>query len=69
MRGKSQTKDRFVGVRFDRQQVHRLVLLSALAGAPGNLSAGLRWAVDNVPTANSGQQLSESRPERAMAAT
>ena len=58
------TKDRFVGVRFERQQVRKLVMLSTLAGEPGNLSAGLRWAVEHAP---SGQQLTgNEQPEREV---
>ena len=62
---KSRTKDRFVGVRFERAQVRKLITLSALAGQPGNLSAALRWAVDNAPV---GGQGTGQQPERAPVA-
>lgn len=41
-------KTRFVGVRLEPQQQHKLILLSVQAGEPGNMSAGLRWLVDRA---------------------
>jgi hypothetical protein len=41
-------KSRFVGVRLDPEQQRKLLLLSVKAGEPGNMSAGLRWALDQV---------------------
>lgn len=42
------TKSRFVGVRLEPAQQHKLILLSRQAGEPGNMSAGLRWALEQV---------------------
>ena len=41
-------KVKFIGVRVDREQQLKLILLSVQAGEPGNMSAGLRWALDQV---------------------
>jgi len=42
------TKSRFVAARFEPEQQRKLLLLSLQAGEPGNMSAGLRWAVDQI---------------------
>jgi len=42
------TKSRFIGVRFEPDQQRKLILLSVKAGDPGNMSAGLRYAVDRI---------------------
>lgn len=41
-------KSRFVGVRLEPEQQRKLILLSVKAGEPGNMSAGLRWALEQV---------------------
>lgn len=41
-------KSRFVGVRLEPAQQRKLILLSLQAGQPGNMSAGLRWALGQV---------------------
>lgn len=41
-------KNRFVGVRLEPEQQQKLILLSARAGEPGNMSAGLRWALEQL---------------------
>ena len=41
-------KSRFVGVRLEPEQQRKLILLSVQAGEPGNMSAGLRWALEQV---------------------
>lgn len=41
-------KNRFVGVRLEPEQQRKLILLSVKAGEPGNMSAGLRWALEQV---------------------
>lgn len=42
-------KSRFVGVRFEPEQQRKLIMLSVVAGEPGNMSAALRWLVDRAP--------------------
>ena len=66
-------KSRFVGVRVEPEQQRKLILLSVRAGEPGNMSAGLRWALEQARV--SGNELAElaevptgSRPERALVA-
>lgn len=41
-------KSRFIGVRVEPEQQRKLILLSVQAGEPGNMSAGLRWALEQV---------------------
>lgn len=41
-------KSRFVGVRLPPELQRKLIVLSEQAGDPGNMSAGLRWALDQV---------------------
>lgn len=48
------TKSRFVGVRFEPAEVRKLILLSLEAGEPGNISAGLRWAVQQASVPEGG---------------
>lgn len=47
-RGDKVVKSRFVGARLTPEQQHKLVLLSLATTEPGNMSAGLRWAVDQA---------------------
>lgn len=47
------TKNRFVGVRLEPEQQRKLILLSIKAGDPGNMSAGLRYAVDRIAISGS----------------
>lgn len=47
------TKSKFVGVRLEPEQAHALILLSVQAGEPGNMSAGLRWALEQVRVSGS----------------
>jgi hypothetical protein len=47
------TKSRFIGVRFEPEQQRKLILLSVIAGDPGNMSAGLRYAVDRIAVSGS----------------
>lgn len=60
------TKSRFIGVRFEPEQQRKLLLLSLQAGEPGNMSAGLRWAVDQIKV--SGSVSAEVRSEGSQAA-
>jgi len=46
-------KSRFVGVRLEPEQQRKLILLSVQAGEPGNMSAGLRWALEQVRVSGS----------------
>lgn len=46
-------KSRFVAVRLEPDQVKRLIVLSMHAGDPGNLSEGMRYAIN---TASAGHQ-------------
>lgn len=46
-------KNRFVGVRLEPEQQRKLILLSVKAGEPGNMSAGLRWALEQVKVSGS----------------
>ena len=67
-------KSRFVGVRVPPEMQRKLILLSVTAGEPGNMSAGLRWALDQARV--SGNELADiaeaptgsRQPERAMVA-
>ena len=66
-------KSCFVGVRVEPEQQRKLIQLSVRAGEPGNMSAGLRWALEQARV--SGNELAElaeaptgSRPERAPVA-
>ena len=63
-------KSRFVGVRVEPEQQRKLILLSVRAGEPGNMSAGLRWAIEQVRVsgevrAELAEAPTSSRPERA----
>lgn len=65
-------KTRFIGVRFEPEQQRKLLLLSLQAGEPGNMSAGLRWAVDRIAVTGSvsAEVIAEGggqRPEREAA--
>ena len=57
------TKSRFVGVRFEPEQQQKLILLSVRAGEPGNMSAGLRWLVNQARVI--GSVSAEVHPESA----
>jgi len=46
-------KTRFVSIRLEPAQQHKLILLSVQAGKPGNMSAGLRWALEQVRVSGS----------------
>lgn len=46
-------KSRFVGVRLEPADQRKLILLSVQAGEPGNMSAGLRWALEQVRVSGS----------------
>ena len=65
------SKSRFVGVRFEPDQQRKLIVLSMVAGEPGNMSAALRYLVERAPMpALEGAGLSqhsggEWQPERA----
>lgn len=64
-------KSRFVGVRVEPEQQRKLILLSMQTSEPGNMSAGLRWAIEQVRVSGEVRaELAEaptgSRPERAM---
>lgn len=47
------TKSRFIAARFEPEQQRKLILLSLRAGDPGNMSAGLRYAVDRIAVSGS----------------
>ena len=66
-------KSRFVGVRVEPEQQRKLILLSMQTSEPGNMSAGLRWAIEQVRVSGEVRaELAEaptgSRPERAPVA-
>ena len=66
-------KSRFVGVRVEPEQQRKLILLSVRAGEPGNMSAGLRWALEQVRVsgdvvAEMAEAPTSNRPERALVA-
>ncbi len=42
------TRSRFVGVRLEPEQYRKLVLLSVVAGEPGNVSEAARYLVDRL---------------------
>ena len=42
------SKSRYVGVKLEPEQVRKLIVLSLVAGEPGNMSAALRWLVDTA---------------------
>lgn len=46
-------KSRFVGIRLEPEQQRKAILLSVQAGDPGNMSAGVRWALDQVRVSGS----------------
>ena len=67
------TKSKFVGVRVEPEQQRKLLLLSMQTSEPGNMSAGLRWAIEQVRVSGEVRaELAEaptgSRPERALVA-
>lgn len=67
------TKSRFIGVRVEPEQQRKLLLLSMQTSEPGNMSAGLRWAIEQVRVSGEVRaELAEaptgSRPERALVA-
>lgn len=57
------TKSRYIGVRVEPQLQRKLILLSMQTSEPGNMSAGLRWALEQVRVSG------EVRAEMAEAAT
>ena len=65
-------KTSFVGARIEPDLKRKLHLISMAAGEPGNESAAVRWAIQNVPVASDYAELAEaptgSRPERALVA-
>ena len=66
-------KSRFVGVRVEPEQQRKLLLLSMQTSEPGNMSAGLRWAIEQVRVsgevrAELAEAPTSSRPERALVA-
>ena len=67
------TKSKFVGVRVEPEQQRKLILLSMQTSEPGNMSAGLRWAIEQVRVsgevrAELAEAPTSSRPERALVA-
>lgn len=56
-------KSRFVGVRLEPAEVRKAILLSLEAGEPGNMSAGLRWALQQASMPSGSAPL----PEGALA--
>ena len=67
------TKSKFVGVRVEPEQQRKLILLSVRAGEPGNMSAGLRWALEQMRVsgdvvAEVAEPATSSRPERVLVA-
>ena len=68
-RGDNVVKSRFVGARLTPEQQHKLVLLSLATSEPGNMSAGLRWAVDQAhisATVNAEGAGQAAQPEREV---
>ena len=67
------TKTKFVALRMTQAEQEKALMLSLPAGSPGNLSAGLRWALEQVKVSGEVRaELAEaptgSRPERALVA-
>ena len=64
-----QSKSSFVGARIEPDLKQKLHLISLAAGAPGNESAAVRWAIQHVPVTDIRAEMAEaptgSRPERA----
>ena len=46
-------KSRYVGIRVEPEAIKKLILLRFSAGDPGNMSAGLRYALDAVKVSGS----------------
>lgn len=57
-------KSRFVGVRLEPEQQRKLIVFSVRAGEPGNVSAGLRWALDQAAA-----KVGELKPDALQRAT
>ena len=57
------TRRKFCGIRLSVEEQRKAVLLSVQAGEPGNMSAGLRYALDSVNV------IGDLRTEVAVAAT
>lgn len=41
-------KSKYVGIRVEPKTIEKLIKLSIAAGDPGNMSAGLRYALDMI---------------------
>lgn len=46
--GSMATRRKFCGIRLSVEEQRKAVLLSVRAGEPGNMSAGLRWALEQI---------------------
>ena len=64
------TKSKFVGLRLTPAEQEKVLTLSLLTPAPGNISEAIRQLIAKAPEVrvDTGQQLSERQPERAMVA-
>ena len=61
------SKSRFVGVRFEPEQQRKLIVLSMVAGEPGNMSAALRMLVEraHMPTVEDAGQGREQKRQQS----
>jgi hypothetical protein len=44
----ARVKSEFIGLRTTPEQRRKLIKLAQMAGKPGNMSAGLRWWLDQA---------------------
>lgn len=63
-------KSKFVGVRIEPEQQRKLILLSLNTDQPGNMSAGLRWWLDQAKISGNVKTeeiKADPRPDKAAA--
>lgn len=60
-------KSRFVGVRLTPEEQRKLILLSMETSEPGNMSAGLRYALDQIQVSGSISVDVQGRESKAKA--
>lgn len=63
-------KNKFIGVRVEPEQQRKLLMLSLNTDQPGNMSAGLRWWLDQARISGSvttEEIKTDPRPARAVA--
>ena len=52
---RKKVKSSFIGVRLEREQQRKLIVLSLKAGKPGNMSEAIRWLIDSEPMPSIGE--------------